>query len=212
MNRVRHFQNALFSKYPEFVVPLSLLTDSQGRIVSIYRGTFSHDVILRDRKLLDETDESLRSLALPLRGTWITKPATPSQTAEYVGARLINHAPEEGLRYYELAMTAEPDQQRQAQLREQIVKSHLVLASASNKAGDPAQAIRHFDAALRIAPNVPQIHYDYGVFLMGQRDFATAEHHFRTALLLRPNYPAAQENLNLLMQQKGKDSVVPRQD
>ena len=93
IDRVRHFQNALFSKYPEFVVPLSFLVDYHGQIISIYRGTFSHEVILRDRELLDLSDESLRTLASPLTGSWSTKPPTPSQMADYVGKPTISHAP-----------------------------------------------------------------------------------------------------------------------
>jgi hypothetical protein len=205
MDRVRHFQNALFSKYPEFVVPLSFLTDSSGQIVSIYRGTFSHEVFLQDRELVDLADESLRTLASPLTGSWITKPATPSQIAEYVAARLFAHAPDEGLRYYELSMTAEQDNQRQSRLRQQIMRAHLDLASASTKAGDLSRATRHFQSALRIAPQAPQVHHDYGAFLMGQGDWETAEHHLRTALRLRPDYPEAKKNLNTLIQQRGND-------
>ena len=203
IDRIRNFQNALFSKHPKFVVPFSLLVDAKGQIVSIYRGKFSSDVMLRDASLPDVTDETRRKLARPLGGTWITQPATRSQSAEYIGKRLVGRDPEEGLRYYELAMTWEPDAPRKTRLRQQIVTSHLSLANASIRIGDAPQAARHFDAAIRIAPNMPKCHYDYGVFLMGRGNLRVAEQHFRTALRLRPDYAAAQKSLDVLIQQKG---------
>ena len=119
IERIRHFQHALFSKYPGFVVPMSFLVDSQGQVVSIYRGSFSHETYLQDRGLVDLDDVALRTLATPLVGTWITKPATRSQFAEFVGARLIADQPQAALRYYEAAIETEQDAGRKKALSEQ---------------------------------------------------------------------------------------------
>ena len=123
---IRHFQNVLFNKYPDFVVPLSLLLDSKGRLVSIYRGAFSHETLLQDRNLVDLDDETRRSMATPLVGTWITKPATPSQLVDFVGSRLIAKAPNAALRYFEALIKTETGPERQRALREQIKNLRLI--------------------------------------------------------------------------------------
>ncbi|MCA9151090.1 MAG: ASPIC/UnbV domain-containing protein [Planctomycetales bacterium] len=84
---VRLFQNALFGKYPEFVVPLSLLVDADGYVVAIYRGAFPLESLLQDRELTQMDDATLRSLAPPVTGTWITKPATQEQFSAFIQAR-----------------------------------------------------------------------------------------------------------------------------
>ena len=117
---IRHFQNILFSKFPGFVVPLSFLVDADGQVVSIYRGTFSHETYLQDRALVDLDDVMLRTLATPLAGTWITKPATASQFAEFVGSRLIARQPTTALGYFEAAIKAETDDQRKQVLRDKV--------------------------------------------------------------------------------------------
>jgi peroxiredoxin len=119
VERIRRFQNVLFSKYPPFVVPLSFLVDAEGQVVSIYRGSFPWETFLQDRALVDLEDEALRMLATPLAGTWFTKPATRSQFAEFVGARLIAQEPHAALRYFEAAIKSETDPGRQRVLREQ---------------------------------------------------------------------------------------------
>lgn len=107
--RVRHFQNALFSTYPEFVVPLSFLLDADGNVVAIYRGAFAHTTLIQDVELTRMTDETLRAQTTPFNGTWITRPATRSQFAEFIGGRLAAHEPNESLRYYQIAAESETD-------------------------------------------------------------------------------------------------------
>ena len=124
---IRHFQDVLFSKYPGFVVPLSFIVDSDGQVVSIYRGSFSHETYLQDRALVDLDDVSLRTLATPLVGTWITKPATRSQFAEFVGTRLIAKEPTAALRYYEAAIESEEDMDRQRALQEHAKQLRRII-------------------------------------------------------------------------------------
>ena len=123
---IQQFQNGLFSKYPDFVVPLSFLVDADRQVVSIYRGAFSHETLLRDRGLVNLEDATLRTLATPLVGTWITKPATRSQLAEFVGGRLMANQPEVALQYYEAAIKTEQDVNRQS-AREQAAKLRLLI-------------------------------------------------------------------------------------
>ena len=127
---LNQFQKTLFGQYPGFVVPLSFLVDSQGQVVSIYRGSYSHELFLRDRRLTELDDVKLRTLATPLRGTWITKPATKSQFAEFVGLRMSTF-PKAALRYLEIAIKeAESDPVRQRALRERARQLETITMPA----------------------------------------------------------------------------------
>jgi tetratricopeptide (TPR) repeat protein len=202
LDRLRLFQNTLFDQYPDFVVPFSLLVDRQGQVRCIYRGAFSCETLLGDRQLVELSTAALRDRATPLAGSWFTKPATPSQFAEYVGQRLYANDPEEGLRYLELAVAAADDAGRREQLRQQVVRTRLTLARGATAARDAEQAEHHFAAALRIDPNSAPAHHDYAVYAASQGDWATAEQHLRTALRLRPDYPEAEQNLKRLLQRE----------
>jgi thiol-disulfide isomerase/thioredoxin len=117
LERLRQFQNALFSRYPSFVIPMSFLVDSQGQVICIYRGSFACETFLQDRALTDLVDTALRTLAPPLAGTWITQPATRTQFAEFIGERLTANLPDLAAAYYEAAAKAETDAARQHALQ-----------------------------------------------------------------------------------------------
>lgn len=119
LERLRQFQYVLFSRYPSFVIPMSFLVDSQGQVICIYRGSFPSETFLNDRALADLDDTALRAVAPPLAGTWITKPATRTQFAEFIAERLIANIPDLAADYYEAAAKAEPDAARQNALRRQ---------------------------------------------------------------------------------------------
>jgi peroxiredoxin len=126
IERVRLFQNALFAKYPDFVVPLSFLVDSHGQVVCIYRGAYPHQTLLDDRDLVDLDDTTLRTLAPPVVGTWITKPATRTQIANYIAGRTVATDPVLALRYYMWAIEVEQDGNRRRTLQEQIDQLTLI--------------------------------------------------------------------------------------
>jgi peroxiredoxin len=126
IERVRLVQNALFAQYPDFVVPLSFLVDSAGQIVCIYRGAFSHQTLLDDRALVDQDDATLRTLAPPLAGTWITQPATRTQIASFIAGRTVATDPVLALRYYEWAIEGEQDANRTRMLQNQIEQLKLI--------------------------------------------------------------------------------------
>jgi hypothetical protein len=200
LDRLRTFQNALFDRYPEFVVPLSLMLDADGNVVCIYRGSFPADTMLRDRALTELSDTELREIAVPLPGSWITKPATRSQFAEYVGKRMYEQSPEEGLRYFEIAMNREESADRREYLRQQIVQTYRSLARKAAAASDMAQAQRLLDEALQLDPDSPDTHADLATIALRTGDVAKAEVHLRTVLRLRPSDVEAQRRLESLRQ------------
>ena len=182
---LRDFLDTLFGKVPDFVVPLNVLVDRQGEIISFYRGSFPLSVFLQDSNLAGRDDVTRRTLATPFVGTWITKPVTPTQFAEFVGKRLFEKAPQEALRYYELGMISEPNANRQRQLREQITSTHVTLARRAIAASDNLGATQHFESALRLSPHAAIVHQEYGNFLDAQGKSEKAKQHLQKAAELQ---------------------------
>ena len=75
---------------------------------------------------------------------------------------------------------------------------HSNLANALADLGQTEQAIRHYENALRLAPNRPEIHLNLGIILAGQGQFDAAARQFQEALRLKPDYLQAQEQLQAL--------------
>jgi tetratricopeptide (TPR) repeat protein len=72
--------------------------------------------------------------------------------------------------------------------------------------GNVPQAMREFDAALRLHPDYPQAHNNLGLCYEAQGDFARATEEFRTAIRLKPDLAAAHNNLGSALS-KTQDSL-----
>jgi hypothetical protein len=71
-------QDALFDGAPEISVPLVLLLDDRGKMVSMYRGSVAMEVLNADIGTLPgATPLELHHFAAPLKGTWFTNPVDP---------------------------------------------------------------------------------------------------------------------------------------
>ncbi len=142
LNRIRLFEQVLFDKYPPVVVPFSFLLDPSGRVLAIYRGRVSVEQLEKDVELTRLDEVRLRDLATPLPGSWFTRPATLAQFAEYIGQRMYPLDPDEGLRYYRLALQTAP---RSASL-------HYAYGVRVGNRGDLEVAEKHLLEALRLQP------------------------------------------------------------
>ncbi len=67
--------------------------------------------------------------------------------------------------------------------------------------GGNAEAIGHFEAALRANPGSAEIHNNYGTALTASRRLDAAEGEYRAALRINPRYSTAWNNLGLLLYQ-----------
>jgi tetratricopeptide (TPR) repeat protein/mono/diheme cytochrome c family protein len=80
--------------------------------------------------------------------------------------------------------------------------AHFNLGAALQSAGREAEAIPHFQTALRARPNDAATHTNLAVALQITGKLAAALNHYRQALRARPAYANARYNLaNLLLQQ-----------
>lgn len=88
----------------------------------------------------------------------------------------------------------EPDR---AQLRDDIA----VLFMELNR---PAEAVPHFEAALRLKPESAPAHFNYGTALAAAGRYDDAVAQYQRALQLRPNYAIAHNNLASALLQLGR--------
>jgi Flp pilus assembly protein TadD len=79
-----------------------------------------------------------------------------------------------------------------------------------NATGRAADAIPHFETALRIKPDEARVHDSLGVSFIKLGDCAAAIPHFQSALSLRPDSPKANYNLGYCLASRGGDAdAVP---
>jgi Flp pilus assembly protein TadD len=78
------------------------------------------------------------------------------------------------------------------------------LALLHDKRGDSPAATTLYAEALKRAPNVPEIHCDWGYNCYLLRQWSDAESHLRTAIGLRPDFERAHNNLALLLARQGR--------
>ncbi|MEZ6120978.1 MAG: hypothetical protein R3C28_31030 [Pirellulaceae bacterium] len=119
--RITSLQNAIFDKYPEFVVPLSFLLDAEGNMLAIYRGAVEIPTLLQDLSLAQEDNDHRRQRMVPLPGTWFTKAATDSEFIEFAAARVFAFDQDQGLRYFADAIAAAESTERQQRLQGKLV-------------------------------------------------------------------------------------------
>jgi tetratricopeptide (TPR) repeat protein len=103
-------------------------------------------------------------------------------------------------RYY-AALRIDP---RNAQVHSNLAV--LLMATEQQR----AEAQQHFQAALDIAPEFADAHYNFGNLLTAERNFAAAETHFRTALRINPDHRLAAANLGALLALEGRPEEAVR--
>jgi len=76
---------------------------------------------------------------------------------------------------------------------------HLELAAMQTNLGRHDDARLNLEAALRLVPDYPEAHYEYGRWLEKQGRREEAAERYRRALTLRPGFPPAEEALDALL-------------
>ena len=82
--------------------------------------------------------------------------------------------------------------------------SHIALADLLLAADDAPNAVEHLDAAVNLAPELPEAHYNRGIALHRSGRFEEAVEAYTAALALRPNDPAARNNLGIALFELGR--------
>jgi len=80
--------------------------------------------------------------------------------------------------------------------------AHNNLGDVLNRQGRPAEAIDHFQQALRLKPDFPLAHNNWGVALTQQGKLAEAIDQFQQALRLKPDFPLAHNNWGVALSRR----------
>jgi len=89
--------------------------------------------------------------------------------------------------------------------------AHNALGKAYFAAGKLEPALRHYDAALRIAPRDPETHYNLALALIATQHFEAATQHLLQVINVQPGNADALTNLGTLLAMTGKtDEAVAR--
>jgi tetratricopeptide (TPR) repeat protein len=81
--------------------------------------------------------------------------------------------------------------------------AHSNLGVELADGGREAEAIEHYEEALRLKPDAPEVHYNYANSLAAEGRTADALAEYREALRLRPDYPLALNNLGGTLLESG---------
>lgn len=92
---------------------------------------------------------------------------------------------------------------RESEISPTDLRPRLLLASALISLRRPAEALEVIEAALRIAPETADLHYQLGVTKMALGDQQTAETAYRRALELAPEHTATMNDLAVLLMVRG---------
>ena len=84
------------------------------------------------------------------------------------------------------------------------VRARIWLGKHYQETGQRAEALRHFEEAVRLDPTNADAQYDVAVVLAGEGRTNDAVEHYREALRLNPNDASAHNNLGALLQNRGE--------
>lgn len=85
-----------------------------------------------------------------------------------------------------------------------LVQAQINLISLYGRAGQPEKAALAFRTAAEINPDIPELHYNFGVFLAGQQRMPEASAAFQRCLQLNPYYAEAHFNYGAIIETDGK--------
>jgi tetratricopeptide (TPR) repeat protein len=84
------------------------------------------------------------------------------------------------------------------------ITHHNLAVSFVRQQGNVEEAIAHYQAALRLKPDLAVAHEELGTLLWNNGRLAEATDEFRAALHYRPDYPKAMSNLGMACSLQGK--------
>lgn len=210
----------LFDRRRELAIPTSLLLDSRGQVVKVYRGATDADSILRDIRVG-------HGPALPFKGQWALSgprrrfedlaaalaerslggPArrmveealargarSPGLLNNLAGILIADRAYSEAEKLLREALAAEPD----------LADANLNLASLLADSGRDSEAEALLRRVLAIQPGDAQAQALLGSLWFAQGRLADAQDLFQRAAKARPNDPRYRENLGAALASRGR--------
>jgi len=166
---------ALFDTERPLAVPLGLLVNARGELVSVYVGRVEPARLLADLRLLDADPASRAHAATPFSGIWYRAPEAPDPAA--LEARLRARGLERQANEYGRAQLEVAEGRDSSVLRK--------LARRAAERGELDRAVRILQQAARQDPGAFEVQADLGVALHRAGRYAEAVDAYSAALLVR---------------------------
>ena len=200
LQRLQHLQEALFELHPEFTVPLGCLLDRQRRLLALYRGSVSVDLLVADLAAVNASPDRHRDLAVPFAGRWYTQAISDDELSAFPGRQLVTRYPLEAAGYFERAAGLAVGTDREQHLTDTAFTLLYTLARQQPE----SEAEPLYERAVALKPDNFNVYHDWGVLLARQEKWAQAAARFRKTLELKPDHAAAKKYLGLVNAEMNK--------
>jgi len=91
------------------------------------------------------------------------------------------------------------------------VQAHINLIALYGRVGRLRDATEHYQAAVALDPTQADLHYNYGILLLKQKDDTAAMAAFKETLRLNPHYAEAHSHLGAIYGNRGNISEAIQQ-
>lgn len=207
--RLVHLQKALFETHLQAGVPIAFLVDRQRRLVAMYRGAVTADVLLRDVANVDVSADRRRDLAVPFAGRWYTKAITDSDFTSLVADSFVENFPDQAARYFQEAGVLASNKDRKQQMKHKAFSVHYNAALALARAKQYAKAEPHYLESLKIAPDAVNALHDLGLLLAHLQRYSEAIPYLERAQRLQPKNEVIRKTLIRVRQAMGQSNSTP---
>ena len=92
-----------------------------------------------------------------------------------------------------------------------FLKAHLNYGGILQASEQWGKASYHYEKALAVAPNLPQVHFNIGSLMNSRGLFKEAEKYYNETIRLQPNHAQAHNNLGVLLMNEKKWSEAEKE-
>jgi len=159
VGQLEDLQRELIYRQRQLPLPSSFLIDPQGRLAAVYKGPVSAEELKRDAALAKAPPADLRNAAVPFRGQW-SSDLFQSHILAIAGVYLEGRYPEDArfqldkfIREQAALDLSSMGQEELINHRRRLGDVHDMLGMIALQSGKAAQAIPHYQAALKASPD-----------------------------------------------------------
>ena len=159
VGQLEDLQRELIYRQRQLPLPSSFLIDPQGRLAAVYKGPVSAGELKKDAALAKAPPADLRDAAVPFRGQW-SSDRFQSHILAIAGVYLEGRYPEDArfqldkfIREQAALDLSSMGQEELLNHRRRLGDVHDMLGMIALQSGKAAQAIPHYQAALKASPD-----------------------------------------------------------
>ncbi len=183
----------LYDRRRDLALPTSFLLNPEGKIVKVYQGAVSVEILVGDAKLVSAGTNEHTRRALPFAGHLVQ--GTFQRNDFTYGVALFQHGYlAQAAESFEQVLRAKPDDP----------EAYYNLGTLNLRRNDFPSARTYLGKALELRPDYPEAWNNLGMMSAQEGDATAAISSFQKALELRPAYDTALMNLGNVYRRQGR--------